>query len=363
MLQFFLTKNQPFNMARKSFPKMDYIRRRYNIEINRLITYYQDRNKFINNSHILVRAIGGLLPESSKEDIDYFKYLESGLEFINKHYKFTSNTSTGILHENLFYNSNSYVIVNSVRTNINLFLLKHNWFKQIPIRVTYNTSSDLDFYIYDKSKIPKNTSLMSIEIDLVLTGMMYKYWRNKQLMDGKSVSLSRFIANILLPRMMLSNIDIAMFNRCKNLFYNGSNPDFIIDHPFHVTDLSKGIDGVMSDAINYIHNSSFTLDQLLYNIPPLLKDNMKDVLWINNLNPTRQSLWSLWLSRIEYMNFLIDLLGERGVLRNKQILNKIPFDIKRLENGSTEINSKLPPVLLTEFLSNIEKLKEKIGRR
>lgn len=363
MLQFFLTKHQPFNMARKSYPKMDYIRRRYNIEFERLLKYYQDRNKFVNNSHILVRAIGDMLPEATRDDIGYFKYLDSGLEFINKHYNFTSNTSVGKLHEDLFYGSNSYVIINSVRTNVNLFFLKYNWLKLNPIRVIYNTSSDLDFYINDKSKIPDKTNLMSIEIDLVLTCMMYKYWANRQLMEDKSTKISRFVANILLPRLMMANLDIVMFNRFKNIFYYDKNPDFRIDHPFHVVDLSKGVDDNLREAIKYIHNSNFSLDQLLYNIPTLLHDNMKDVLWFNNTFPTRQSLWSLWVSRIEYMVFLLDLLGERGMSKNEQIINKIPFEIKRLENGSTEIRNKLPPVLITEFYNNIEKLKDKLGKR
>ena len=366
MFRFFLRPpNDNFHYATKSFPKWDYITRRYVSELSRLLHYYRNRNKFINNSHILVRALGSMLPELSNDDGSFYNKLSINAENLSKHFQFTNNISRGKLHENLFYSRNSYVLINTVQNNLNLYFLKHNWKNQQPIRVVYSNSSDLDYYIFDKSKsidspIP---NIMSIEIDFGLMGMMYRHWYREQLLQDNNTSVSRFIANYVLPSMVISNFNIAIFNRYKNLFYNIPNKEYDIEHPFYLQDYSKGVDDVLRESLRYTTNASFPIEQILLNIPTLF-GNMNKTLWLNNLNPSRQSLWTLWLSRLEYIVFLLELMGERGKARNKDRLYHLPRQIKEFENmAMSSIIDNLPLSLSALCYGNIEKIKIKVGRR
>lgn len=365
MFRFFLKQGQPFQYSTKSYPKMDYIRRRYTTEIGRVLQYYRNRNKFINNSNILVRALSFMLPEINLEDGIFFYRLKDNAEYLSKHFQFTNNISYGKLHENIFYSSNSYVLINTVSNPLNLYFLKYNWKEQQPIRVIYTNSTDLDYYIFDKSKYNKTNIpiVMSVEIDFTLMGMMYKYWYREQLSLDNNTSVSRFIVNYVLPSMILSNFNLVMLNRFKNVFYKQKCKDFDIEHPFYLVDLSKGIDDVMEEAVNYISDASFPIEQILANIPTLFND-MQSSLWLNNLNPTRQASWSLWLSRLDYMVFFIELMGKRGFARNKDRLYHLPREIKQFEQQSiSSIINNLPLSISTMYYGNIEKLKLKVGRR
>lgn len=363
MLDFFLVKNHPIRYGIKEWSKFDYIKRRYEYEITKIVNYYNNRERATNNSFILSRLVDILAPNIERDPVTFFKYVDYDAPYIARQFKFVSNISTGQVHENIFYKNNSYVIFNHVTSDFNMFDLSNTWLQQTPIRVIYNNSSELDFYTMDKTKSYTGINVMIVEVDINLMLMMYYYWCKDRISKEQSTDANVFVRTIVLISMIKSNTDIILFNRFKDIYYENPLPMNKYDHPFHVLDYSSGIDNIYKDLINFIIKGNYPIEQVLVTIPTIINQNMLQALYINRPIYTRQSEWSIWVSRISYITFLIDLIGERGISRNKHLLYRLPSKIKELERRSTEVLNKLPDEWQNEFLRHIELIKTKIGKR
>lgn len=363
MLNFFLTKNYPIEHGIKVFPQFDYIKRRYKIEIDKVISYLNSRNRAIENTNIFSRTISILSHDVFTDSITFLKYVEANARYIARTLGYTNTISQGKVFRDILYRNDNYVVLDAVESNINVFELKHNWRQCSPIRVIYSNITDLDYYIFDKSKSLPYLSKAVLQVDIPLMCMMYYYWCQYRMANDGSTNSNVFVYQYLLPSIIRSNIDICIFNRLRAHFYDLPVRDFQIDLPIYVYDLTDKIDNLLFHLLNFIDKTPLFLEQLLRDIPTIMNKDGIETLYINKPYLTRRSLWSLWFSRIKYINFLLDLLGERGRYRNKLYINKLPLKIKALENRNTDILMILPYELQTEFLNDIEELKQKVGRR
>lgn len=363
MLTFFLTKTHPINTATKKYSKFDWIKRRYLFDINKVVEYYQNRPRVVENRNIFSRLIYLLSPNIDLDLIDYFKYVDRSGEYLARTFGLVSNISKGKVFKNLFYLDNEYVVVNYSNNYINLLNVPHTWRLLRPLRMIYSTSTDFDYYQFDKSKSRREITTTCVELDINMMLLQYKYWARERLRLGYSTNPNVYVCEMLYPNFMLTSIDIILFNRFIKLFYNEPIEEFTLKHPFHLLDYTKGIDNIYSTIISDYDRANVPIVQLLRTIPTIVNNDMIDTLYINRPVYNRQSEWALWVARIRYINFIIDILGERGRNRNKQELNTLPALIRMLENRSTDIYSQLPDDLHSEFNMYLEQIKNKIGRR
>ena len=204
---------------------------------------------------------------------------------------------------------------------------------------------------------------MVTELDVNLMMLMYYKWCKIRLQQDRSTNPGAFIYKIIYPNMMKTHIDIAIWNRFMWKFYKYDMPNFELDHPFHVINFTRHIDDILGLVIKDLDKGNYYLEQLIETVPTVVNNNMLNALYINRPIYNRQSEWAIWIARLKYINFLIDILGERGVHRNRDLLYNLPSRIKALENRSTEFESKLPNIMLTDYKGEIESIKQKIGRR
>ena len=363
MLNFFLTKYHPDQLGIKQYSKFDYIRSRYQFEINKITEYYQHRIRAIYNNNIFSRVITLMSPDINLDLFEYFKYVDQDAPYIARQFNMVNNISQGKMYKNIFYEDNSYAIINHVSNDINLYSIRQNWRQLAPLRCIYTRTYNLDFYQMDKKKIPSSEELTVVEIDIVMMLLQYRFWAVERLLNDNSTNPNVYVYTILYPNFVNTIIDIKLFNRFINVFNNRNMVTADIKHPFHVLDYSNGIDQIYKQVQKDFTHSNPPLQQVLETIPTIYNKDMIHALYINNPYYTKQSEWSLWLSRIDYIVFLLDFLGDRGIARNRMYVNRLPSLIKRLENGSTIIESKIPPHMYKSFTESIEKIKEKIGRR
>ena len=363
MFSFFLRKNHNIATPLKKYSKFDWIRRRYEFEINKITDYYTHRTRAVNNTNLFSRMIFLLQPNLDLDIATYFRYVDQNSEYLARQFKMVSNISKGSVYKNLFYKDNSYAIVNYVENDINIFTIGDSWRELVPLRMIYTNSTSVDFYQMDKTRIPEHQNLTVCELDVNMMLLQYRYWAKERLRDDFSTNPNVYVYQMLYPRFVNSGIDIALFNRLMALYYNYSIEENDIRHPFHVLDYTNGIDSIYKEVLSHMDKGNMMLEQMLRMIPTLYYDNMLDALYINRPIYTRQSEWSIWVSRLKYFNFLIDLMGPRGISRNRMYLYNLPTLIRQLENRSTDLTMVLSNDLLSMVYTEIEKIKTKIGRR
>lgn len=364
MLDIFLNKYSPTAYPLKQWSKWDYIKRVMLRELERVTYYYHSRSRFTNNEHILSKLIRILRADIHTDSFDYFKVVNTSSEYISRRFGFVSNISKGVVLNNVFYKDEK-VIINYVTSDLNnINNLKYNYNNLSPIRVIYSNDCTIDFYQFDNSKTNNFQTLTIVEVDVDLMLVMYRFWALDRLKNEDSINPNYFVPQVVLSNMVKTYIDVAIFNRFMNLFYGSKMNDSIItNHPFHIINLNKQIDTVLIDVVDKVKNTNITIEQLLLTVPTIINENMVKALFINRPFYNKQSEWAIWVARLKYICFILDILGDSSISRNTTMLNNLPAMIRMLKNRSTDIITQLPTNIYNEVKTYIDKIENVLGRR
>jgi len=364
MFNFFIKPRSPFNYPIKKYYKFEYIKRKYNFEINKVKDYYRGKNRAVNNRHILNRIITMLAPSYTLEDFDYYSRVDSNSRLVSKQFDIVSNINKGRVLQNELYGENSDEIFLYTETPINLDTFKYTWITESPIRCIHTNNLELSFmFPYENITLPEN-SLHVFEIDITKMLMMYKYWCLERVREDNSTNPNVFIATIVLPNVLDSLIDLTIVNRYLAIAAGEKLPHkFINKHPFVIINYVEGIDNVLTDIVKDTRNSSIPLEQLLLSIPVIVEETALPVIKITHTYYTAQSKWVFYLSRVGTIKNLLTVIGKKGRARNKELVNTLPYVIKTILRRSGGLPDILTPDRIAKFNKDITTINKIIGKR
>lgn len=365
MLSFFLRK---FNAAEESYSikkytKFDYIRRRYLDELFKIIDYYHMKDNAVDNRHPLSKIITNTAPNIELDIVEYLKLVETNVPYISKQFNITSDKSSGEVFKNVFYQDNSTEILLLVKNEFDIFSLESNWRDAKPLRCIYTENTDLDFHIPNGQKSLDTEQITVFEIDLTLMMLQYKYWALERVRLDKSTNTNVFISTIVLPNSIGNILDLTLFNRYLKIAQGETIKEFDINHPFNVLDLSRGVDSIYKKVAKDTVDNALYLEQLIETVPCVYNEDMNEAVTINKSIYNRQSEWVLWVARISYIRNLIEIMGNRGIRKNKGEVNNLPSKLKLLERRETSVDTQLEPELMNNFYEDIRKIKKEVGSR
>lgn len=365
MLNYFLQQTYQHQPGIKYYSRFDYIKKRYKEEITKIIEYHGNRVRAVNNSHLLVRLIKLLSPFKFNMDFfDYFKYVDSNAKYYTKQLGIVSNINNGLVLENIFYKNNSYEVLLYSNRTFDIFDMEYNWDNYFPIRVIYTSEREYDFHLLDGSKMKLEPDLTVLEINIPMLMLQYKQWALEKDREGNSTSPAIFLCQVVFPSILVTMIDMITWNRF--IYRNDgiqSIEQYRVKHPFHILDLTPGIDDILDNVHNDVSNVSQYLDKVLMSIPTIYYKDMTKTLFIANPFPTKQSEWVVWLARLRTIRGILNLLGEKGIARNRSIVNSLPFEIRRLKNNSTNLFRIIPYDLKDICREDIEYIGSILGVR
>jgi len=356
MLNFFLGKPEQYNNTGiKKYSEFDMVVSQYELEIKKLRNYYKTSSKFVYNKHLIARYISNLDMDIHLDIIDYVKVVHSNAEYLAKQFHITSDYSRGRVHANLFYKNSVDILLSISNNDINIFDIEESWYDIEAIKCIYHNDTDLDLQLPDGSKELAYEQLYVFEIDLTIIMVQYKYWALQRLNSGMSSNPNVFVGSFLLPSMLPSIFNIALFNRFISIASKVDIPTYRIEHKIPILDLHKTVDKVYSKVSKEISNTSITLPMLLETIPSM-RSNL-EVLSIDKVFYNSNTEWVLWTARVKYIKDIIVILGTKGKARNTDIINAIPNDIK-LFIRDVDISDILYGITLYDTLNLISNLEE-----
>ena len=348
----------------KKYSKFEYIASRYLKDLNKVIDYYRNRERAVNNKHILNRLISLIAPNINLSDEQYFEIVERTAIFITKQFDIVSNKNSGKIHENLFIGRNSYEVLIYKNTEIDLFTFKEEWKDYQSIKCIYSEDTALDYNVPFNNKEYVIPMLSIFEIDVSALLMQYKYWALDRLKNEESTNINVFISQIALPNMLPSLLDFALYNRYVSILNNVPIESYTINQPFVLTDYSPGIDKIYKKIVKDTKNTSIFINQLYKTIPLVSNKNVYELLRISNRYYTKQSEWVLILARIPVIKDTLVNLGPRGISKNKTPINRLSYKIKEVERSKT-IEKKLDDLtyIETNHMLDLDYIEEIVGRR
>jgi hypothetical protein len=286
----------------------------------------------------------------------------SNSKYVSKQLGITSEINYGESFTNIFYKENSVELFLYKEKPYDIINLDNEWRKYRPINCIYSEETDIDFYILNNTKSLPYPMLFVYEIDPVIMLAQYRGWCIERLRDNKSTNPNVFVYTILFPDIMETMLDFTIFNRFR-LFVTGLEPPkFKIMHPFNILDLTHQLDEILNNIKDDVVDTTKPLPWVLSSIPCIVNKNVNDLLKLPYSYITAQNEWLYWLNRIFIINDTLSILGDKGIKANRDIISKLRYEMRRIENRSTNLESRIPDDIFIKYLFTIDDIKRKIDK-
>lgn len=300
----------------------------------RVKSYYRGSNKVLRRPNMLITLLHTLKINILNSDIeDVYEKIMSDSIYVSNHVGIVSNLSKGnILHGVVIPNMNEvfmYVTnydkydiqdinimgVNTIRTistTLDSLLLCH------PTNIRYvNNLEDITIY----------------EIDVNMLALQYYTWARDEMYLDNDIDISRFLYTVVLVNMMDSLLNVSLLNRYMNTM-DDSVKDIDNDkvyNPIQVLKINKKIDKQIQHLVKNTHKkqTKITYDYFLKSML-LLDSDGYEVLQFTNRIYTSNNEWVYWLSRVGYMERIIELCTKSSLSANKLYTTNIRTDSRIL---------------------------------
>lgn len=301
-------------------------------DVSRVTQYYRDGSFYVPNTHLLVRLINTIGTPLSYDFDHYFEVTLARSLFSANSLKLTSSINFGQWHVGEFYyNCPELIIVYNGADSP--YELAKDWRNLQPVKVLEAPVSNMNYLIPNGANQSSERGLAVIGIDLSRLMVMYRCYMDIQatkLAKGEdSVGTTKhFVARYVLPNMLKSQTDLALFNRLYNLEMGAPMGIAIKKHPFHISDYTHQLDKNLVIFSDRIRNSNRDYENYLEQLPRFFNDNP---LGMPDMVETRQVWWALFLARKRQIEFLLEIGGKAGIQMNRAEVNVLKRVVKQFK--------------------------------
>lgn len=301
-------------------------------DVDRVMQYYRHGSFYVPNTHLLVRLINTIGTPLSYDLDYYYEVTLARALFSANSLKLTSSIAYGNWHVGVFYQGCPELIIVHTGEDSPYELMK-DWENLQPVKVLESPVSNMDYLVPDGGRNSSERGLAVISIDLAMLMVMYKGYMDRQsarLATGEESAgtTKHFVARYLLPNMLKSQTDLALFNRIYNLEMGAPMGVAIKKHPFHISDYTHQLDKNLTIFLDRIRNTGRDYENYIEQLPRFFSDNP---LGMPDMADTRQVWWALFLARKRQIEFLIDVGAVKGIQMNRAEINKLQKTIRQFK--------------------------------
>lgn len=277
--------------------------------IKKIVDYYRNNPLTISSSHLLIRIIYAMNISKSLPLDKYLDYCNQRAYTVAQNLGLTSSTSRGYIWDGIFYGKGSSEVIMANTEYFDISNSETNWKDMQSVRVLHHSKSDLNGNIPDGRWNGTDNDIAIITVNIPMLMLQYYYFTKEQekihLEDSRK-SIMQFIYSYPLTNMVYSHMDYCIINRLRNkndLLY--SKPP-LLKHPFGLPDVYGIVDNSLTIVNDYLisHQLINTYMKGLC-IPSITKDNSTEVMNFPNTATTLQMYWSVILSSLNYISYIL----------------------------------------------------------
>lgn len=353
MFNFFINKTQlGMFTGVVTYPKFEVIKKRLLEDLEHVLDYYNNtRVRSIRNEHMLSRLIETILPNPELDIVEYYKLVDASSIYISKRFGIVSNINKGFF-TNFVLQSGGYELFIYSRNDIDIFT--YNYKDLYPIKCICSKDTRLSYDLPYYNGIEDSEELWVYEIDVVMLMLQYYSWYHDKKRNNESTDINRFVSMVVIPSVIRTEFNLNIWNRFKAIYRGEHVSDFKNNHPFYITNHVSNIDNILKDIIKKQSNNPVDIEKIFYILPCI--DNMLDSIKLNNKLYTTQSYYTLYLSRVDDVLFLMDFLGDRGRAKNKDWISYLRYDLQAIKNGLSRLPITTPNKIKDKYNKNMEYL-------
>lgn len=340
----------------------NYIRDGLKHNLDRTIKYYRQNPWAVPSDHFLVRLIQSIVVGVNMPLERYYANVDNLSLNLSMALKMTSSIYKGKLHDGVFYGKGCHEILIAHDTEFNFWDAEKNWEDLQPIQVLRHPRSDLEMNLPDGKVNTEETinGLAVIAINIPMLAVQYRSWQRQEWaiaeqMGDSPRSIMQFVHMYLLPNMLYSQLDYAIFNRIYRTMHDFPNysTKMARNLPFYTTDFSDRVNASQEVVLNNLAKVGRSFTGILRNIPAVTMQDMDQVMTVPDVAPTRQVTWALAIARIDAVRLMLDLSKWHPKFRNGQELNRLRQALRNFASNSV-MKEMLPTALYRDFWGKFE---------
>jgi hypothetical protein len=357
----------PHIESHRLFPEWDYVRRTFIDNLAYVLQRYHARPSNLNRSNPIVNILINIGFDLNIPLDQYMRIAEERIFYLTFVENFTSSSSYGTILKGKFYGHGSKEIIIVDTNDFDYRKHIHNWKEVSPLNVVLSNISDFSFLIPDGSinwEMDNSLNIFSLNLKKLL--FVYYMW-NKQNTDYIKSGEDKVILGthhlmkmIILPNILISQINMIMLNRLMNFYYGKPMSKPIKRLPFTVKDITRRTDNSLKEMLDVLSRTTYTYETLLSSIPAITVPSMYDFLLMPDLAPTRQINWVYAVARSSIFKFIIELGGVEDILMNKHILVDASININYLKTEHV-LKYRLPSDIYDEINDDLEYIENAVN--
>lgn len=335
---------------------LNFVKSNLTRELIKLVMYYRENVHAVQSNHFLTRIMNQL-PVSPQENLDYYylKTLDRGLD-ISMSLKFTSPIYRGKVFDGMIYGKGTkeiYVVVNEDLENYR----NEDWRDLKPIRVLSHPRSSIFFDPIKNEPFESEIGVAVFTLDIPMLMIQYRKWiadpnaYNREISDR---SMMQFIAMCVLPNILFSHLNVAIFNRLNQWRFGMAPNEAVPRFPIGIINYTNQLDKVLLELIDKLNRNKKEFEGILRNIPSIREPNYLSVIRIPPMAITRNNKWALTLSRLPTMQFLFKHSAELNIQRNMTERNEVLRQLREMKYDRT-IEQMISKEFYDEVMDIIDK--------
>lgn len=304
MLELFSTTPRK-NGGRLIPPEMNYLKRNILVQTKKIHEYYNDHYKRIDATNLIVRLLGCYAMHRNLNDIDYAGYVGDMFSTYARTLGIVTPYNKAKVHVGgIFLGPKTEEIIQLTEDDENFFTASDTWRDLVPIRYRYHTRFETGYPILNNTT--KGYGVGILELDIRKLMVKYRHWCEWQRgLTGQIGSKAYFVGTQVVPMMLESYMDIAMFNRLDRQQKDLPLYKYPLPHPIQVVDYTDTIDKVNTYFIEKSKGQHWNMEQVLYNIPMLFCDSGLSLVQPIRGYRNRNTDWVYILQILPFLRFLI----------------------------------------------------------
>lgn len=316
-----------------------------------LSAYYSNHNYNVPNEHLIVKMLLSLSSSMDKSNVDYVNSVYDLLARICPHFKITSPTSYGVIHDKgQFYNLETSEIYISDERIFDISSAAANWTKLRPIRILYHPFTDTGIGRLNGKYETQETGYVVISINIPMLALQYKMWvENERDFNGSVAGRThQFVSKYPITNMMYSHLDWVLFNRMNAIYFGDELAPYTHEHPIKLLDVTDKLDDVLSKELAVLLRKPMSFDEMANGIPMITSKNLRSLARPPHGAVTRQYKWAVAMARLPLLRFMVNVAKESNATQNRSYTNRLRTQLNVLKQDKG-LENILPSDFYTEL--------------
>jgi hypothetical protein len=327
-------------------PGWRYIRSGLQRNISTAVSYYRSRNFAVKSNHLLVRFLNSAAVSITGDIESFYSQVQSQGIRLTSTFGFSSSVNRGDVFKGTFFGEGSKEIIVACDDYINPVDLEANWEDIEAVKFLDHPKSDLSLLLANGKAYSSEDGYSVIAVNVPALLVQYRCWLKEQKAiydsDGGPFSTSVFVHKYVLPNMLSSQLDIAIFNRLNNLVEGAPMGVPLYRHAFVLIDYVDKVDKSLVKVKRMLQENDRDFYTMMREVPLVSKQNLLELSVLPENTPTRQEVWTEIIARLKLIMFLFTVNPSHGSKQSRLQINHIKkvYDWFEQANGLEQVPDK-----------------------